>query len=205
MSGLRWAVIPMVAGVLTAHAPLAAANEPAVTPEPAPAPTAEPSAPEPESTPTATPEESPAVVAGDTAAANYVTTVTTTTTTVNAPIIVVAAPITTTNTTMLPGPTGANLPVRERLVLYLNGCGRAGRGARLAQQAPVRLAHVRLAQDASLVVRVNGRSVATLRLPQSPRPNARGVALQLRLARDGMLTIRRPSGRVLAVQGCTPA
>jgi hypothetical protein len=33
----------------------------------------------------------------------------------------------------------------------------------------------------------------------------RGVALQLRLSRGGMLTIRRPSGRVLSVQGCTPA
>jgi hypothetical protein len=128
------------------------------------------------------------------------TTVTTTTTIVNAPITVVAAPITTTiNTT--PN-TGAG--ALGQLVLNLKGCGRSAGWPPTAQRDRVRRANVRLARNASLVVRVNGRHVTTLRLPAAVR-HTRGVALRLRLSPSGMLTIRRPSGRILAVQGCTPA
>jgi hypothetical protein len=88
--------------------------------------------------------------------------------------------------------------------MNLTGCGGPGGGSPTAQRDRVRRANVRLAQNASLVVRVNGRHVTTLRLPSGARRRARGVALRLRLAPSGMLTIRRPSGRVLAIQGCTP-
>jgi hypothetical protein len=170
--------VPLVVGVLTGNGAVAAANEPPPAPTPTPAATPEP--PNPEHTPAAsTPEGSP-----------YLTTVTTTTTIVNAPITVVAAPITTTI-------NGSDPQARQRFVLNLTGCG--------GPAAPrVGRAQVRLGRDASLVVRVNGRPVTTFRLPATAQRHARGVALRLRLAPSGMLTIRRPSGRVLALQGCTP-
>jgi hypothetical protein len=179
MSALRWAAVPLVVGVLTGNGAVAAADEP--PPAPAPTPAATPEPPNPEHSPKPSTAEEGVVY----------TTVTTTTTIVNAPITVVAAPITTTINS---GGNGA----RERFVLNLTGCGRP--------TAPrVGRAQLRLARDASLVVRVNGRQVTTFRLPATAPRHARGVALRLRLAPSGMLTIRRPSGRVLAVQGCTPA
>jgi hypothetical protein len=208
MSALRWAAVPVLAGVLTGNIASAAANEPAPPPTPAPA-----AAPDPTPTPTpgsdpaattdpaATPEPDPSAPAPD--SVTYVTTVTTTTTTVNAPIIVVAAPITTnlnTTTTGAPDAAGGR-QARERVVMNLTGCGQPDRQTPATPRNRVRSAHVRLARNATLVVRVNGRQVATLRLPTS----ARHRALRLRLTPDGMLSIQRPSGRVLAVQGCTPA
>jgi hypothetical protein len=196
MSALKWAALPVVAaGVLTGNVPFAAADEPAPPPAPrpaaAPALPSVPSLPTPAPEPSATPTPEPAPAAGSVV---YLTTVTTTTTTVNAPITVVAAPITTTlNTTS----STDRMQARERLVMDLTGCGRARR----RPGGGVRHAHVRLARDAILVVRVNRRRVATLRLPST----AGRRALRVRLAPNGMLSIRRPSGRLLAVQGCTPA
>jgi hypothetical protein len=201
MSGLRWAAVPVIAGALTGSVAVAAANEPppAPTPTPTPTPTApltssDPAAaPEPGESPTPEPEPTP-----DTGTVVYLTTVTTTTTTtnVNAPITVVAAPITTTlNSPSTPA-------ARERFVMYLTGCGRSGH-ASPTRQDRVRYDRVRLRSNATLVVKVNGRQVAALQVPANARRG--GQMLRLRLAPNGRLTIRRPSGRVLAVQGCTPA
>jgi hypothetical protein len=87
--------------------------------------------------------------------------------------------------------------------MNLTGCGASAAGSPVTH-GRVRRAHVRLARNATLVVRVNGKNVTALRIPSAAR-HPHGVALRLRLAPSGVLTIRRPSGRVLAVQGCTPA
>jgi hypothetical protein len=188
--------LPVIVGVLTGNVALAAADVSPATPVPTPSPT-----PEPAATPTLP-------VPPPTGPGSYVATVTTTTTIVNAPITVVAAPITTTINSMTRGNGSGGSdrnPPLERLVIDLTGCGAAGGRAPVAPRQRVRRAKHRLGRNASLVVRVNRRRVTTLRLPSSSRDRARGVALRLRLAANGMLTIRRPSGRVLAVQGCTPA
>jgi hypothetical protein len=199
MSALRWAAVPVIAGALTGSVAVAAANEPppAPTPTPTPTPTTPVASPDPSATPepaeSPTPEPTPDPPATGTVV--YLTTVTTTTTTtnVNAPITVVAAPITTTlNNKTAPA-------ARERFVMYLTGCGRPGQSA----QGRVRYQRVRLGSNATLVVKVNGKPVATLRVPANARRG--GQMLRLRLAPNGRLTIRRPSGRILAVQGCTPA
>ena len=212
MTGLRWlAAVPVLAGALTGSVAVAAASEPAPAP-PTPAeaptsPTAAPTSPDPAASPTPTPTETPTPpIPPGTETVVYLTTVTTTTTTtnVNAPITVVTAPITTTLTT----PTTPTTPTQpagaapDRLVMYLNGCGRPAGPSPSPQRDRVRNAHVRLGSNATLVVRVNGRHVATLHIPSTAR---RRQMMRLRLAPNGMLTIRRPSGRVLAVQGCTPA
>ena len=203
MSPRRWVVVPVIAGALTAHVAVASADDPVPTPTPTPTPAA---------TPTADPTTPPAMpITGSV----IVTTVTTTITTVNAPIIVIAAPITTTiNTTTSSTNTSSNVETTgvggtagragDRLVLNLTGCGRK---APAAARGNVRHAQLRLRRDARLDVRVNGRHVTGLRLPSTTTPSGRrrqGVALRLRLQRNGLLTIRRPSGRILAVQGCTP-
>jgi hypothetical protein len=193
MSALRWAAVPLVVGVLTGNVASAAADEPPAAPAPTPAETPDPT-PTAESTPAPFPPVTDSVV--------YITT-TTTTTIVNAPITVVAAPITTTNNTTSDA-GGAVNGALERFVMNLTGCGAAGGRSPTGQHDRDGRAQVRLRQNASLVVRVNGRRVTTLRLPSTGRRHPRGVALRLRLAPSGMLTIRRPSGRVLAVQGCTP-
>jgi len=212
MSALRWAAVPVIAGALSGSVAVAAANEPAPAPTPTPTPTAAPkspdstAAPSPEPTATPAPEEStPTSIPPGTDTVVYLTTVTTTTTTttVNAPITVVTAPITTTlNRTTTPTSSESQRGVADRFVMYLTGCGRPGHQSPTAQDR-VRQAHVRLASDATLVVRVNGRQVATLHMPATAHRSEQ--MLRLRLARNGRLTIRRPSGRVLAVQGCTPA
>lgn len=211
LTALRWAAVPaVVAGVIAGNASLAAADEPPPAPTPPgppPTPTAAPATPDPAPTPlptsetptseTPTAEEpTPTPPAPGTGTVTYNTTVTTTTTEVNAPITLVAAPITPTS-----DPGGAP----ERLVMYLTGCGGPRHGSQAARHERVRDARLRLDRNAILVVRVNGRRVATLRLPSTGRQRARGNALRVRLAPNGMLTIRRPSGRVLAVRGCTPA
>ena len=185
MSGRRWAALPVIVGVLTGNVALAAADV-----SPAPSPTPEPTDPAP---------------AAETPLGNYyVTTVTTTTTIINAPITVITAPISTTMDTVrnLPGALDrGGIAARERFVINLSGCGRQGRPA----LRRARRANIRLARNASLVVRVNGKRVTALRLPDGSRRHRRGVALRVRLAPNGMLTIRRPSGRILSVQGCSPA
>jgi hypothetical protein len=191
MFGRRWAALPVIVGVLTGNVALAAADVSPATPVPTPSPT-----PEPPTAPTTS----------ETGPGGYVTTVTTTTTIVNAPITVIAAPVTTTINRIRNGPGGAGwTPVgaRERFVINLTGCGEGGPRS-LPGRARVRRANVRLGRNASLVVRVNGRRVTALRLPAGQRRRGRGVALRLRLAPNGTLTIRRPSGRVMAVQGCAP-
>ena len=199
MSALRWAAVPVIAGALTGSVAVAAANEPppAPTPTPTPTPTTPVASPDPSTTPepaeSPTPEPTPDPAATGTVV--YLTTVTTTTTTtnVNAPITVVAAPITTTlNNKTAPA-------ARERFVMYLTGCGRPGQSAK----DRVRYQRVRLGSNATLVVKVNRKPVATLQVPANARRG--GQMLRLRLAPNGRLTIRRPSGRILAVQGCTPA
>jgi hypothetical protein len=203
MSALRWAAVPVIAGALSGSVAVAAANEPPPAPTPTPTPTpttplASPDptvAPEPGASPTPEPTPTPDPPATGTGTVVYLTTVTTTTTTtnVNAPITVVAAPITTTlNNKTAPA-------ARERFVMYLTGCGRPGQSA----QDRVRYQRVRLGSNATLVVKVNGKPVAMLQVPANARRG--GQRLRLRLARNGRLTIRRPSGRILAVQGCTPA
>jgi hypothetical protein len=189
MSALRWAVVPLAVGALSANVALAAADEP---PDPTPSS-----------------ESTPAPHEPDSGVMPFVTTVTTTTTNVNAPITVVAAPITTTVNGTNPAIRTPGLPVRNeavpaRFVMNLRGCDASARGAPGARHDRVRRANVRLAPDASLVVQVNGRRVTTLRLP-SAETSAQGVALRLRLAPNGRLTIRRPSGRIMAIEGCTPA
>ena len=216
MSALRWAAVPVIAGVLTSNAALASAQDspPPAVPAPAPsaAPTTDPS-PAPATDPSATPappvstpadggEDHPTGDSGDhhdgpAPGTVYYVTTTTTTTNVNAPITVVTAPI---NTTL-----DASNPARAagRLVVNLGGCARR---RPLARSYRVRRARVRLARNATLVVRLNGRRVASLRVPSAARQRhrARGVALRVHLAPDGMLTIRRPAGRIMAVQGCNP-
>jgi hypothetical protein len=210
--------MPVVVGALGASAGSAAADDPPATPTPIPAAATDVI---PTPTPTPTPEPIPGIVTGTVI---YVTTITTTTTIVSAPITVIAAPITstvnnTTTTNSSTSSTSANngntsgggtvgggagagkaAPAPERLVINLTGCRAPGRSSLTARRDPVRRAKVRLAPTASLVVRVNGRRVTTITLP-----SLRRVALRLRLSRSGTLTIRRPSGRVLSVQGCTPA
>jgi hypothetical protein len=193
MSAVKWAALPVIAaGLLTGEVAVAAADEPVPTATPTPALTPT-STPVPAATPTSTPDPptSPIPTVTDATVVYLVTTTTTTTTTiVNAPITVVTAPITTTVNNSHPTAPALRL---QRQVLDLSGCGQPDRGAQRA--------NVRLARDALLVVRVNHRRVAALQLPSSGR---HGVPLQLRVARNGMLTIRRPSGRVVSVQGCTP-
>ena len=58
---------------------------------------------------------------------------------------------------------------------------------------------MRLAPQAQLVVRVNGRQVASLGLPAGRDK----VALRVRLGKDGRLTIARPSGQILDVPACS--
>jgi hypothetical protein len=184
--------LPVIVGVLTGNVALAAADVSPATPAPTPSPA---------------PDETTTPAPAETGPANYVTTVTTTTTVINAPITVVAAPITTTtinNTRNLPGGAWSPVATRERFVIDLRGCGSRGRST-VSRRTLVRRANVRLGRNASLLVRVNGRRVTALRLPPTSKHRRRGVALRLRLARNGMLTIRRPSGRILAVQGCSPA
>jgi outer membrane biosynthesis protein TonB len=234
MSAFRWTAVPVVAiGVLAGNVGFAAADELPAAATPTPAPAADPTptlTPTPvpglDPTPTPIPTPIPSVVTGTVI---YVTTITTTTTIVSAPITVIAAPITTTiNTTTsnASNSTSSNSstdsassnsassntsagtnrePAAERFVINLKGCGAAGGGSPTAARTRVRRAKLHLARNASLVVRVNGRRVTTLHLPSTTQRHPRGVALRLRLSASGMLTIRRPSGSVLAVQGCVPA
>jgi hypothetical protein len=146
----------------------------------------------------------------------YVVTITTTvtTTTVTAPITVIAAPVTTTttsnnsnttNTNSSSSTTAAGAPAtkpatsvtatgkRAELNINLQGCTAKGTPGRSRAQ-------LRLPRGTTLVVRVNGHRVGTLELDSAKR---RTLPLRLRLRQDGTLTVRRPSGRVLAIQGCS--
>lgn len=199
-----WAAATAAAALLVAHTATAAATDtagtdPSPTPTPTPAPSGLPELPD---------------VAGSVI---YVVTVTTTitTTTVTAPITVVAAPITTTvnNTTSnttnsstnsssqtaAPAPGAQAERSRGRMEINLRGCRRDAAGARFARMQT----QMRLPRGTQLVVRVNGRQVGVLDLGAGANATAKPVPLRIRVQRDGMLSIWRPSGRVLTTQGCS--
>jgi hypothetical protein len=209
MPALRWAAAAAVAGILAGDVAVAAADAPpdaSPTPTPAASPTPAPTA-SPTASPTPAPETPvlpfpvpPPVPSGTTI---YVMTVTTTTTSINAPITWVAAPITTSvsNTSASPGTPAGSLDRTgagkdAKLEVDLAGCGASSPAA--AHKTPQR-AQLRLPQSGTLLLRVNGRRVGSLQLPSG----ARGVPLRIELGKDGMLSVRRPSGSVLHVRACT--
>ena len=204
-----WAAATVAAALLVAHTATAAATDtvgtdPSPTPTPTPTPTAVvPGLPE-------LPDVAGSVI--------YVVTVTTTitTTTTTAPITVVAAPITTTvnnatsNTTN--SSTSANTQAatppaggaetehsRGRMEINLRGCRPSATGDRFARVQT----QIRLPRGTQLVMRVNGRQVGVLDLGAGGGATAKSVPLRIKVQRDGMLSIWRPSGRVLATQGCS--
>jgi hypothetical protein len=196
-----WAAATAAAALLAAHTATAAATDNVETePPPTPTPTPVPGLPE-------LPDVAGSVI--------YVVTVTTTitTTTTTAPITVVAAPITTTvnntdNTThnstststqAAPGEERPEETRRGRMEINLRGCRRRGAaGARFARMQT----QMRLPRGTQLVVRVNGRQVGVLDLGTGHDAKAKPIPLRIMVARDGTLSIWRPSGRVLATQGC---
>lgn len=207
MPALRWAAAAAVAGILVGDVAVAAADpppdaSPTLTPttSPTPAPTASPTpAPETPVLPFPTPPPDPS---GTTI---YVMTVTTTTTAVNAPITWVAAPISTTvsNTSSNPAAPGSAGSLEQtgagrnaKLEVDLAGCGASSPAAK--HKSPQR-AQLRLPQSGTLMLRVNGRRVGSLQLPST----SRGVPLRIELGKDGMLSVRRPSGSVLHVRACS--
>jgi hypothetical protein len=201
-----WAAATAAAALLAAHTATAAATDNVETdppPTPTPTPTPVPGLPE-------LPDVAGSVI--------YVVTVTTTitTTTTTAPITVVAAPITTTvnnntdNTTnnstststqAAPGAAGAeSTSSRGRMEINLRGCRRRGAaGARFARMQT----QLRVPRGTRLVVRVNGRQVGVLDLDAGNDATAKPIPLRISVRRDGMLSIYRPSGRVLETQGCS--
>jgi hypothetical protein len=195
-----WAAATAAAALLAVHTATAAATDTVDTdppPTPTPAPTPVPGLPE-------LPDTAGSVI--------YVVTVTTTitTTTTTAPITVVAAPITTTvnnntaNTTNTSSSTStpAAAPAEDaetshgRMEINLRGCRRTAKGDRFARMQT----QVRLPRGTQLVVRVNGRQVGVLDLGGDRK--GKPIPLRIKVRRDGMLSIWRPSGRVLATQGC---
>jgi hypothetical protein len=198
-----WAAATAAAALLVAHTATAAATDTVGTdPSPTPTPTPVTGLPD-------LPDVAGSVI--------YVVTVTTTitTTTSTAPITVVAAPITTTvnnntsnttnsstssNTQAAVPAEGAETERRSaRMEINLRGCSRTATGARFARMQT----QVRLPRGTQLVMRVNGRQVGVLDLGPSSDPKAKPVPLRIKVQRDGMLSIWRPSGRVLATQGCS--
>jgi hypothetical protein len=193
-----WAAATAAAALLVVHTATAAATDTAGTdpsPTPTPTPTSVPGLPE-------LPDVAGSVI--------YVVTVTTTitTTTVTAPITVIAAPVTTTvnnatsNTTS--SSTSANTQAateskRGRMEINLRGCRRGADGARFARMQT----EVKLPRGTQLVMRVNGRQVGVLDLGPARDATAKPVPLRIKVQPDGRLSIYRPSGRVLATQGCS--
>lgn len=225
MPALRWAAAAAVAGVLAGDVALASADPPPdatatttptatvtatptpdATETPAPTPTPIPGLPLP--TPTPTPLPSGTTI--------YVITVTTTTTAINAPITWVAAPITTTvtnasstngttsNTVAGAGGTPASLSQRgsgrkSKLEVNLNGCGDAP--SKTKKKTKKTSAALRLPKSGTLLLRVNGKKIGSIRLASSDR----GVPLRIVLQPNGMLSVRRPSGDVLSMLACNPS
>jgi hypothetical protein len=212
----KWAVATAAVAVLAAPAAraLADAPDPSATPVPTVAPTETPT-PVPTVPPVATGLPGLPDPPTDGAWNVYVVTITTTvtTTTVTAPITVIAAPVTTTTTTTNnsstnssnsastntvdggpstpPAPGALTDGKRATLNIDLRGCTRVRVRARSS---------VRLPRGATLIVRVNGHRVGTLELDSS---TAKTLPLRITLGHNGMLTVRRPSGRVLTTQACT--
>jgi hypothetical protein len=198
-----WAVATAAAALLAVHTASAAATDTADT-DPSPTPTPTPTTGLPD-----LPDVAGSVI--------YVVTVTTTitTTTTTAPITVVAAPITTTvnnNTTntsnsstsantqaATPAPPAEAERSRGRMEINLRGCRQTDEGVRFASMQT----QLRLPRNTQLVVRVNGRQVGVLDLGSSSDASAKPIPLRIKVRRDGMLSIWRPSGRVLATQGCS--
>jgi hypothetical protein len=205
MSALKWATALVVAGAVAAPAGVAAADD-----DPAPTPTATPTATAtPSPTPTPTPTPTPAAPIDGVGNGNTVYVITVTTTTVNAPITWVAAPITTTvnnnsnssssnNTSNNSSSTGSN----GRLELNLTGCTKTAPKAAKLRKAAHQKSQLRVPGQATLLVRVNGHRVGTVQLAGVTK--GKGVPLNVRLDTNGRLTIKRPSGRILQVQACTP-
>jgi hypothetical protein len=224
MPALRWAATAAVAGIFAGDVAVAAAApppgpsqapvpapaaSPTPTPTPRPAPATSPT-PTPTPTPTASPTPTPTptptpalpfptpepTASGTTI---YVVTVTTTTTAINAPITWVAAPV-TTNVSNRTSPAGSleqsGSGKRAKLEVDLSGCGVH---APKSKNKSAQRAQLRLPKSGTLLLRVNGKRVGSLRLPST----SRGVPLRIMLSKDGMLTVRRPSGSVLHVQACT--
>jgi hypothetical protein len=213
----KWAVATAAVALLAAPGARAVADspDPSATPVPTvtPAPTPVPTVP-----PVATGLPGLPDPPTDGAWNVYVVTITTTitTTTTTAPITVIAAPVTTTTTTTtnnsstnssnsvasntanggtstVPATGVRTQGKRATLNIDLRGCTRVRGRARS-------WARLRLARGTTLVVRVNGHRVGTLELDSS---KAQTLPLRITLGRNGKLTVRRPSGRVLATQGCT--
>jgi hypothetical protein len=223
MAALRWTAVAAITGLLAGPA-AASAQEPTPTPTATPVPTPTPT---PLPSPVPVPVPPPPAVAGTVI---YIITVTTTTTTteVNAPITWVAAPITsnTTNTSATNGTTATNVSnttagapgsngangadgangagaTGGQTELSLRGCGRVTSKRAARSRAAIQTARIRVPSDAQLVVHVNGKAVGNLQLDPGAR-KARGIPLRVKLAANGVLTVDRPSGRILRVQACTP-
>jgi hypothetical protein len=195
MSALKWATALVVAGAVAAPAGVAAADD---APAPSPTPTATPTP-----SPTPTPTPAPSIDGVGNGNMVYVITVTTTTTTVNAPITWVAAPITTTvNTNSSSSNTNAATGTGGRLELDITGC-RKTPARTLERPAVHQRSQLRVPGTATLLVRVNGRRVGTVQLAGAVA-TGKGVPLGVRLDAQGRLTIKRPSGRILQVQACSP-
>jgi hypothetical protein len=81
------------------------------------------------------------------------------------------------------------------------------RGCRRTRAARARVTRsqttLRLPRGTRLVLRVNGRQVGVLNLDGGRDATAKPLPLRINLRRDGTLAVWRPSGRVLATQGCS--
>jgi hypothetical protein len=218
MPARLWAVATAATALIAAQAVPAGADPDAPDPTPTPTPTVTPT-PTPTATPTATPTPIPGFpdLPDFANSVIYVVTVTTTvwTTTTTAPITVVAAPITTTTTTnnntnststsnasTQSSTAAANVDATKRngrsnLEINLQGCKR--KRVRLAGSQT----QLRLPNGTSLVLRVNGRRVGVIDLDGDRAANAKPLPLRIKLRPDGQLTVRRPSGKVLQIQGCS--
>lgn len=197
-----WAAATAAAALLAVHTASAMATDDAATDPPTPTPV--PGLPE-------LPDVAGSVV--------YVVTVTTTVTTTitTAPITVIAAPVTTTvnnNSTSTSSNSATSAPAqaappaaeteqtsrRGRMEINLRGCRpRDASGKRFARIQT----QLKLPRDTRLVVRVNGRQVGTLDLGGGGSANTKPVPLRIKVRPDGVLSIWRPSGRVLTTQGCS--
>jgi hypothetical protein len=193
-----WAAVTAATALLAVHTATAAATDQT---DPQPTPTPVPGLPD-------LPDTAGSVI--------YVVTVTTTvtTTTTTAPITVVAAPITTTvnnNSTTNNSSSNTSAPAaaapadddeterREgRMEINLRGCRKTAKGHRFARMQT----QVRLPRGMQLVLRVNGRQVGVLDLAPGDE-KSKSIPLRIKVRRDGRLSIWRPSGRVLATQGCS--
>jgi hypothetical protein len=217
MPARLWAVATAAAALIAAQAVPAGADPDTPDPTPTPTPTVTPTpTPSPTASPTPTPIPGFPDLPDFANSVIYVVTVTTTvtTTTTTAPITVVAAPITTTTTTnnntnststsnasTQSSTAAANVDATKgkpaNLEINLRGCKR--KKVRLVGSKT----QLRLPRGTSLVLRVNGRRVGVLDLNGDRDPKAKPLPLRIQLRADGRLSVYRPSGKVLQIQGCS--